>query len=55
MGKIADNVKKAFEKLEAGNFKGFVKLLIDTADHNVKYQWHRDILDREVRKYLNGR
>jgi len=54
MGRIADRVSKAFAHYKRGHFKAFVKELVDTADHSVGCQMHRDVLDREIEKQFKG-
>jgi len=48
MGVIADRVAKAFKMYKAGDIKGFVKEIIDTADYSVHSSTHRAALDKAI-------
>jgi len=59
MGIIVDRTQEAFKILKEGlkEKKPIVKLieifstmLIEIADSNIRFQWHRDILDNEVER-----
>lgn len=51
LGILREKIQKAFSMYKAGDFKGFVKALVDAGD--VRYQFHRDIVDAEVEEQLN--
>lgn len=51
MGVLQNKVKEAFGKYRAGDFEGFVKDLVDVGD--VRWGWHRGIVDGEVERQLN--
>ena len=48
MGIIKERVRRAFRLYKAGDLRGFVQELVDCADHSVKAQFHRDIMDAEI-------
>ncbi len=52
MGILTDKVKSAFSMYEAGDFKGFVRALVDVGD--VGYKFHRNIVNAEVEAQLKG-
>jgi hypothetical protein len=52
MGIIASKIEGAFTKLGEGEFRAFVSMLIDAADHSVHSNWQRRILDEEVERQL---
>lgn len=51
MGILRKKVQTAFNLYKAGDLKGFARALVDAGD--VRYQFHRDIVDDEVEKELN--
>jgi hypothetical protein len=50
MGILREKIQKAFSMYKSGDFKGFVRELVDAGD--VRYQFHRDIVDAEVEEQL---
>lgn len=50
-GILRRKVESAFNLYRAGDLKGFARSLVDAGD--VRYQFHRDIVDDEVEKQLN--
>ena len=50
MGILKERVRQAFSLYKAGDFKSFCKALVDCGD--VRYQFHRNIVDEEVEKQL---
>ena len=49
-GIIKERVRQAFRLYKAGDLRGFVQELVDCADHSVKAQFHREIMDAEIEK-----
>ena len=50
MGILRKKVESAFSMYKAGDLKGFAKALVDAGD--VRFQFHRDIVDDEVENQL---
>lgn len=53
MGVIKDNIKKAFDYFDIGDIERFVAIIANTAD--VRYGWHRRIVNNEIEKQLEKR
>jgi hypothetical protein len=51
MGILQERVRQAFSLYKAGDFKAFVRALVEAGD--CRYQFHRDIVDSEVERQLS--
>ncbi|MFH2106509.1 MAG: hypothetical protein ABII22_04560 [Candidatus Micrarchaeota archaeon] len=51
MGILREKVQQAFSLYKAGDLKGFARALVEAGD--VRYRFHRDIVDDEVEIQLS--